>query len=147
MRTPKAVPVLLRHAPTGTEILVFEHPQAGVQLVKGTVEPSESVSEAAMRELREESGVADAVCVGDLGTWESCPQGQVWYFREIRVASSLPDTWEHFTIDGGGHLFKFHWHRLTDEPANNWHPVYVAALDFVRQALGASGSSAARGAA
>lgn len=47
MRTSKAVPVLLRRAPQGVGILVFTHPLAGVQIVKGTVEAGESVNQAA----------------------------------------------------------------------------------------------------
>ena len=37
--------------PGGTEVLVIEHPLAGIQLVKGTVEQGESVNDAAAREL------------------------------------------------------------------------------------------------
>ena len=36
---------------------MFRHPLAGIQLVKGTVEPSESPEDAARRELFEESGL------------------------------------------------------------------------------------------
>jgi 8-oxo-dGTP pyrophosphatase MutT (NUDIX family) len=38
-------------------LLVFDHPLAGTQLPSGTVEPGEEASEAAMREVREETGV------------------------------------------------------------------------------------------
>ena len=36
---------------------MFRHPLAGIQLVKGTVEPSENPADAARRELFEESGL------------------------------------------------------------------------------------------
>jgi len=36
---------------------MFRHPLAGIQLAKGTVEPSESPADAARRELFEESGL------------------------------------------------------------------------------------------
>ena len=36
---------------------MFRHPLAGIQLVKGTVEPSEKPADAARRELFEESGL------------------------------------------------------------------------------------------
>ena len=36
---------------TGSRILVFRHPSAGIQLIKGTIEPGECASDAALREL------------------------------------------------------------------------------------------------
>ena len=107
VKTLKAVPVVLRSASEDAEILVFEHPQAGVQLVKGTVEHGESIDQAAIRELAEEAGIRGAVCESDLGAWESGHEGQLWHFREMRVPISLPSSWEHYTQDGGGHVFKF----------------------------------------
>ena len=51
----KVVPVILRDINQRTEILVFKHPIAGIQIVKGTVETNEELEEAALRELYEES--------------------------------------------------------------------------------------------
>jgi 8-oxo-dGTP pyrophosphatase MutT (NUDIX family) len=48
----KACPVVLRSLGDG-EILAFEHPLAGWQLVKGTVEAGELPRDAAIRELYE----------------------------------------------------------------------------------------------
>jgi 8-oxo-dGTP pyrophosphatase MutT (NUDIX family) len=53
----KACPVIVRRTAGGVEILAFRHPKAGCQLVKGTIEPAESVRRAAERELQEESGI------------------------------------------------------------------------------------------
>ena len=119
MRTPKAVPVVLRRAPQGVEILVFTHPLAGVQIVKGTVEAGESVNEAAVRELAEESGIKNSQCARDLGTWEECAMGQVWHFREMMVEQELPDDWTYSTQDGGGHLFTFAWYPLHGGPPSD----------------------------
>jgi 8-oxo-dGTP pyrophosphatase MutT (NUDIX family) len=135
MRIPKAVPVVLRKKNERTEVLLFEHPLAGTQLVKGTVEPGESVSEAAARELTEESGLLAAGSSFELGTWERCPLGQVWHFREVQVEQDLPDTWSHFTKDGGGLTFRFFWHPLDAPAPVNCHPVFVAALAFLRSQL------------
>lgn len=138
MRTPKAVPIVLRRRGRHTEVLVFAHPEAGTQIVKGTVEPGESVAQACVRELAEESGVTGGEYVRDLGAWEQCPRGQVWHFREMAVPVELPETWSHFTTDGGGHVFKFSWHAL-DEPAPaDCHPVFVGALRFLKTCLAAS---------
>lgn len=135
MRTPKAVPVVLRGHGVGIEVLVFEHPLAGTQLVKGTVERGESVSEAAVRELAEESGIADATCLRDLGTWEECPRGQVWHFREMSVAKPPPESWTHFTADGGGLFFKCRWHLLAAPAPGSCHSVFVSALEFLKSKL------------
>lgn len=56
MTADKACPVVLRSRET-LEILAFEHPLAGLQLVKGSVEPGESTDMAAVRELMEEAGI------------------------------------------------------------------------------------------
>ena len=135
MRTPKAVPVVLRERNERTEVLLFEHPLAGTQLVKGTIEPGESVSEAATRELAEESGLLAAESSFDLGTWEHCPVGQVWHFREVRVEQDPPESWSHFTKDGGGLTFRFFWHPLDAPAPVSCHPVFVAALSFLRAQL------------
>lgn len=135
MRTPKAVPVVLRTVRDHTEVLLFEHPLAGSQLVKGTVEPGESVSETSIRELAEESGLLGARCVADLGTWEQGSSGQVWHFRQVLVEQELPETWTHFTEDGGGLTFRFYWHQLHAPAPQSCHPVFVGALAFLRAQL------------
>ena len=57
MNIQKVVPVVLRVQNAETQILVFHHPLAGIQIVKGTVELNEMLEEAALRELFEESGI------------------------------------------------------------------------------------------
>ncbi len=64
----KACPVVLRGAAAGrVDVLVFRHPLAGTQLVKGTIEAAEVIQRAAERELLEESGLV-ATAVADLGS-------------------------------------------------------------------------------
>jgi 8-oxo-dGTP pyrophosphatase MutT (NUDIX family) len=139
MRTPKAVPIVLRQGPSGAEVLLFIHPLAGVQLVKGTVEPGESVNEAAIRELAEESGIEGASCASDLGAWEQCPPGQVWHFRTMQLpVATLPERWSHHTKDDGGHLFEFYWQPLHGPNPENCHPVFIAALKYLRAKLPSS---------
>ena len=53
----KVCPIVSRCSNATPEILMFRHPLAGIQLVKGTVEPSENPADAARRELFEESGL------------------------------------------------------------------------------------------
>ncbi len=134
MTVGKAVPIVLRGEGDHLDILVFEHPRAGTQLVKGTIETGESAPDAALRELWEESGIDEGRIARDLGVWAS-PKGQAWHFHEVRVDVALPERWEHFTQDGGGKLFRFRWHRLVEEPSATWHPIHRDALEFVRAAL------------
>lgn len=135
MRRSKAVPIVMRHSGSQAEVLVFAHPVAGTQLVKGTVEAGESVVEAAVRELAEESGIAGAVCVRDLGQWIPDPGDQVWHFWEMAVSHELPDAWSHVTADDGGHVFEFRWHPIAEPTSLSWHAVFRDALDFLRVRL------------
>lgn len=54
----KVIAYITRGRGGETRLLVFEHvdnPDAGVQVPKGTVEPGETLENAARREVREES--------------------------------------------------------------------------------------------
>ena len=141
MNTVKAVPVLLRGTGAAAEILAFRHPLAGLQLVKGSIEVGESPQDAALRELAEESGLHKPMVIRDLGIWSSGYEGQVWHFQEVQCSGTLPETWEHFTQDGGGQVFHFFWHLLHSVPSQDWHPVYRAALAELRCRLGINETS------
>ena len=131
--TGKVCPVVLRGSGAALEILAFEHPLAGRQLVKGTIEPGESVAAAALRELREESGIAQARVLQDLGTWVPDLGGHRWHFVVCAVDERLADRWTHQAPDDGGHAFRFFWHPLAADPApQEWHAIYRDAMKFVR---------------
>jgi 8-oxo-dGTP pyrophosphatase MutT (NUDIX family) len=131
----KACPVLLRRSEGGLELLAFEHPLAGLQIVKGGIEAGEGLEAAALRELAEESGITDAVAVQRLGLWSSGHEGQVWAFVGCHVPRTLPDRWVHDAPDDGGRRFRFFWHPLL-EPADpsRWHGLFRGALDVIRGA-------------
>ncbi len=79
-REIKVCPVVLRKSGSTVELLLFEHPLAGVQLVKGTLEMKDSaVESAALRELEEESGISKVSSTKYLGSWESGFQNQLWH--------------------------------------------------------------------
>ena len=49
MVVEKVAPIIVRERNNIRELLVFRHPTAAVQIVKGTVEPGEDLTEAALR--------------------------------------------------------------------------------------------------
>lgn len=127
MYANKVCPVVLRQT-RQTEILLFEHPLAGIQLVKGSIEAGESPQAAAIRELYEEAGISNAMVIRDLGLWHSGHLDQIWSLQLCEVQQSLPDTWIHHCADDGGHAFRFFWHGLHEEPPAVCHPVFQRVL-------------------
>ena len=134
MRADKACAVVLtKESPP--RILLFRHPQAGVQLVKGSIEPGETAQEAALRELWEESGLRAIAIKDDLGCWQSDHHGQIWSFHLCQVDEPLPEHWAHQTLDDHGHRFEFFWAALEPLPDDDCHPVFCRALVFLREVL------------
>jgi ketosteroid isomerase-like protein/ADP-ribose pyrophosphatase YjhB (NUDIX family) len=129
----KVCPVVVRGSGRDQEILVFHHPQAGVQLVKGTLEPGEDPVTGALRELAEESGLTGRAAAV-LGTSDEIVDGQLWHFVKATVPPP-PDRFDFFTRDDGGHLFSFFWWRVRDDPGTDWHIDFIRALAFVRSHL------------
>jgi 8-oxo-dGTP pyrophosphatase MutT (NUDIX family) len=129
----KVCPVVLRDATR--EILAFRHPRAGLQIVKGTVEPGEDLRRAALRELFEESGVGCVRAI-PMGMALMGAPGVPWHFFRCDVGG-LPDQWDHATADDGGHVFSFFWHPLHQLPDAAWHPIFHAALGHIRRFLDA----------
>lgn len=127
----KACPIVLRRKTHALEILAFQHPLAGKQIVKGTIEPGESLNRAALRELREESGISDARIDRYLGKLRMCETGQVWHVVTCH-AGSLPEPWTNRCYDDGGHDFAFFWHSLDAAENDEWHPAFKRVLDLVR---------------
>ena len=130
----KTCPVVLRSLGNSLEILAFRHPLAGSQLVKGTVDGNESASQAALRELAEESGITNATPIAELGEFVVAEKSQRWSLI-LCDAPNLPENWEHFCEDDGGHQFSFFWQDLSMYPDESWHPLFRIALDEVRQAI------------
>lgn len=130
----KACPVVLRTDDENVDLLVFRHPYAGMQLVKDTMEPGESLERACERELFEESGLhGKSSCF--LGVWESGYNHQVWGFCLMALTEPPQDRWSHFTSDGGGLQFCFSWQNLNSELTEDFHPLFQGAIRFIQAKL------------
>jgi 8-oxo-dGTP pyrophosphatase MutT (NUDIX family) len=101
----------------GSEVLVFDGPgHDGLQVPKGTIEPSETPREALYRETVEESGLATFEGVDHLVTdvWtrrESPPKRYVRHFYHAPVHEPR-DEWTHTVTGTGpecGAEFSFSW--------------------------------------
>ena len=116
--------MVLRMRGDRQEVLAFTHPTAGRQFVKGTIELGETPLAAALRELREESGVVletmEPLGVSRIGD-------QVWHLFAAR-AGDLPDVWLHRTEDDGGHVFSFFWHPLDGSLDDRWDGIFHQAF-------------------
>ncbi len=131
----KACPVVVRIIDGMEHLLVFKHPLAGYQLVKGTIELAERPSHAAVRELAEESGIRTAQAVRDLGSWNAGYEQQIWSFQLCEVAESLPHQWRFDTHDDGGHVFEFFWHPLKADLPTPCHMLFQTAWAQIRNRL------------
>lgn len=143
----KVCPVVTRVRDGQWELLLFQHPLAGVQLVKGTLELEDaSIESAACRELAEESGIQTVDSTSDLGIWHSGYQGQIWHLVHCHCSQRLPDQWVFHTVDDGGHDFAFFWYVLRPSVGNGHgtlaplpfacHPVFQRAIQTISTRLG-----------
>ncbi|MET7519984.1 NUDIX domain-containing protein [Streptomyces sp. NPDC005480] len=94
-----------RNMPGGRELLVFDHrdhPEAGIQVPAGGVDPGELLTDAVLREITEETGVA-AVMLGATLAVQQRPhphtaQPRVTVFFHAQTTETR-DTWIH-TVAG-----------------------------------------------
>ena len=135
MSVEKVCPIIIRGNEGICELLVFRHPQAGIQIVKGTVEPGEGLAEAALRELAEESGVSSITSIEGKGSWFVELTDQNWHFFLCSTDEQLPNQWDFFTLDDGGLTYSFFWFPLDETPDAEWHPVYQNAFVQIRAFL------------
>jgi len=132
MGLTKACPIVLRRTTDEIQILAFQHPKLDRQLVKGTIEPNEQPSNAAIRELAEESGLIAKDSPLYLGESVALPDGNHWYFYCCEVLGEIPEEWTFHTEDEGGLLFRFFWHTLDAELDESWHPLFHDVFSVVR---------------
>ena len=114
---------------SGDRLLVFnhpKHPEAGIQVPGGTIEPDESPAEAVLREAQEETGLDNLEIRSFLGIQElDCsPVGIAEIHRRhvyhLELIGEAPETWrhwEHYPSDGspGPIEFGFYWVKYPGE--------------------------------
>lgn len=70
------------------EVLIFRHPNAGLQLPAGTVEPGEAPETAVLREVEEETGLTEVRLVKKLGSEKiDLPAGSAYLKQSLRLRS------------------------------------------------------------
>lgn len=73
------------------ELLLIEHPSAGIQIPAGTVEISEEFEQAAIREAIEETGLKEFDACKIIGSQEQNLEGKYIIFDKVKIYSK-PDT-------------------------------------------------------
>jgi 8-oxo-dGTP pyrophosphatase MutT (NUDIX family) len=146
----KAVACLVRQREGSAEVLVFQHPTAGVQLPKGTLEIGEDPWIAVLREMEEESGVSlvrmrakigEIPLIIEVGSEEAGRrERQVWHVYWLEPINALPEGWDHTPVGGSaevGLVFSYRW--LDVRTARSvLHARYHQAMEALEHALGES---------
>jgi 8-oxo-dGTP diphosphatase len=105
----KVIAYIFRTKESCDEVLVFSHhdfPEAGTQVVGGTVEPGEHFEDALLREIKEESGLVFKAqdILKKLGetSYQRKDMAEInlrhYYVLE---GGDLPDTWSHTVVSAG----------------------------------------------
>ncbi|NJO42556.1 MAG: NUDIX domain-containing protein [Cyanobacteria bacterium CRU_2_1] len=108
-------------------LLVFSHPdfpEVGIQVPAGTVEQSETLQEAVLREAYEETGLVGlkligylGSCIYDMSPWGGHPSQQRHFFH-LEVEGKILSRWRHNETSGGNRdpiMFELFWAQLPDE--------------------------------
>lgn len=127
------------------ELLLFEHgPTKTHQLIRGTLEKDESLEQAILREIHEESGLEDVELVKKLGeevirvpsgpTRSGPLETQIHHAYLIQLKILCPNNWTHFakgSKEEEGIPFHFYWApidvKFQDIPADDFKP-FIPAL-------------------
>lgn len=111
--------ILRKDSKNNQQLLVFSHrnmPEAGIQVVGGTVEHGENFPSALIREIMEESGLllkaSDLQKLGETKyIRKDRPEVNLRHYYEI-YPQNLPDSWAHVVHSFGednGLVFDFFW--------------------------------------
>jgi ADP-ribose pyrophosphatase YjhB (NUDIX family) len=128
----------------GNALLCFQHPTAGKQIPKGTVEQAETAEQACLRELAEGTGLIFTRQPIALGMLERIVGGgyaedgrlerHIWHVFEMQFFD-LPSTWIHVaegSSEEQGLLFSFFWQPLASKPVG-FDEIYVKVIELVQR--------------
>ena len=108
------------------QILAFEHPTEGLQLVRGSIDSGEDARTAALRGLAEEAGITNGSIARDLGTWSSGHDGHVWSLQLCTYLPNPPESWVHQDR-------KYFWLDVHPPVGDEWAEPFRRALATIRE--------------
>ena len=85
MPLEKVTAFVTRPGRAGSELLLFRHPNEGIQLPAGTVEEGEATADAVVREVIEETGLRDVTIERALGHIDETLPGRLFVMSATRV--------------------------------------------------------------
>ena len=117
----KQVKKVMAYITRDKDLLVFkhrDHPEAGIQVPAGTVDPGEAIEVALLREIKEESGLEFTQPGRALGKFEwfseFWQESQLRYVFHLKAPGDTPQKWSHtVTGDAGARdlnlVFEYYW--------------------------------------
>ena len=87
----KVTAFVTRSDPGGKQLLLFRHPNAGIQIPAGTVEEGETPEVAVLREVAEETGLTNVRMVALIGQQDELPPGFSHVIFHTTPVYSRPD--------------------------------------------------------
>ena len=82
----KVTAFVVRPTPAGGDLLLFRHPDAGIQIPAGSVDEGEEPLHAAVRETAEETGLTGVRLLGELGAvTRPAPEGYAFVLHATTV--------------------------------------------------------------
>lgn len=126
-----ACPVALHPDGAPRRVPAFQHPTAGLQLVKGGIKAGETPQAAAARVLFTQSGLETRSAL-PIGISPDIQPDSEWHFSLCRVVPPVRDHWAHLCADNDGHLLTFRWLDLDDSIPSDMHEALQNALEWMR---------------
>ncbi len=88
---PKVTAFVTRTGVQGLELLLFQHPFAGIQIPAGTVEEGETLNQAVLREVHEETGLEQVHIHREIGWRDELPSGATHIIQRHTLVYARPD--------------------------------------------------------
>ena len=142
----KALAAVIRETNGQLELLAFQHPFAGVQIPKGTIEPNETVQAATIRELKEESGLEIGHTPQLIGKWERIVGGgpnedgpleiNLWHICILKTRERHPENWQHEAKGSSaedGLIFNFFWLPIDHNLAEKLEPIFDPTIKLIKE--------------